>query len=109
MQPVNIRRHGGNLFYITKLDEVIILQNILNGVVRVQQAQTLTPAHHKAGVLHSLDAPVVGFVLDVTFEGLISQPLDGVFGVPAGHRQPLISDVHGKPGHCASFSGTLLH
>lgn len=97
-----------SLFFITKFDKVIILQNILNGVICIQQAQTLTPAHHKAGVLDGLDASVVWFVFDVPFQGLIPEPLDGVFGIPAGHRQPLISDMDGKSGHCASFNGSLL-
>lgn len=112
MQPftyVNIKCHDKSLFFITKFNKVIILQNILNGVICIQQPQTLTPAHHKAGVLYSPDAPVVWFVLDVTFKGLISEPLYGVFGIPAGHRQPLISDMDGKSGHCASVSGSLLH
>lgn len=98
-----------SLFFITKFHKVIIRQNILNSVICIQQAQTLTPAHHKAGVLYSLDAPVVRFVLRVTFKGLISEPLYGVFGVPAGHRQPLISDMDGKSGHCVSFNESLLH
>lgn len=86
---------------ITKLDKVIILQCILDGVIRVQQTQTLAPARNKTGVLYRLDAAVVRFVLSVTFKSFMSEPLDGVFGVPAGHCQPLISDMDSKTRHCA--------
>ena len=87
---------------ITQLDKVVILQYILDGVIRVQQTRTLAPSRHEASVLHRRDAAVVRFVLDVTFERLVSEPPDGVGGVPAWHRQPLIADVHSKTRHCAS-------
>lgn len=51
----------------TKLDKVIILQYILDGVIRVQQTQTLAPAHNEARVLQGCDAAVVWFVLYVAF------------------------------------------
>ncbi len=85
----------------TELDKVIILQHILDGVIRVQQTQTLAPAHNKASVLHGCDATVVGLVLNVTFKGFVSEPQDGVGGIPARHCQPLISDVDSKARHCA--------
>lgn len=87
---------------ITKFDKVIILQYILDGVILVQQTQTLAPAHNKTTVLHSRDAAVVRFVLHVTFKSFVSEPPDGVGGIPAGHCQPLISDVDSKTRHCAS-------
>ena len=86
----------------TKLDKVIILQYIIDGVIRVQQTQTLAPAHNKTSVLHSRDAAVVWFVLHVTFERLFSEPPDIPGGISAGHCQPLISDVDSKTRHCAS-------
>lgn len=90
---------------ITELHKVIILKHILDGVIRVQQTQTLAPAHNETSVLHRLDASVVWFVLDVAFEGLVSEPLDGAFGVPAGHRQPLIPDMDRETRHhtCAGL------
>lgn len=87
---------------ITKLDKVIILQHILHGVIHVQQAQTLTPAHDKTCLFHSGNTTVVWFVLHVTFKRFLSEPLDRVGGVPAGHCQPLISDVDSKTRHRAS-------
>lgn len=87
---------------ITNLHKVIILQYILDGVIRVQQTQTLAPADDKPSVLHSSDAAVVWFVLRVTFQSLVSEPPDGVGGVPARHRQPLISDVNCETRHRAS-------
>lgn len=86
---------------ITDLHKVIILQYILDYVIRVQQTQTLAPAHNKASVLYGRDAAAVRLVLDVTSESFMSEPEDGVGGVPARHCQPLISDVDGKARHCA--------
>lgn len=86
----------------TELDKVIILQYIIDGVICIQQTQTLAPAHNKARVLHDRYAAVVRFVLHVTFERLLSEPSDGAGGVSAGHGQPFISDMHGKTRHCAS-------
>lgn len=85
---------------ITKFNKVIVLQDIFNGVIRVQQTQTLAPAHHEASVLHRRDAPVVRFVFNVTFQRLVRQPLDGLGGVPARYGQPFISDVDGETRHC---------
>lgn len=91
----------------TQLDKVIILQHILDGVLRVQQTQPLAPARYKPSVVEVRDAAVVRFVLHVTFKRLEPEPPDGVAGVPAGHRQPLISDMESKTRHCAS-AGLLL-
>lgn len=87
--------------FLTQFDKVIILQRVLDGVVRVQQAQTLAPAHDEAQVLHRLDAAVVRLVLHVALEGLLSEPPDGVLGFAARHRQPLVTDVHGETRHRA--------
>lgn len=83
----------------TKFHKVIILQRVLDGVIRVQQTQTLTPAHHEAQVLHGLDAAVVRLVLHVALEGLLAEPQHGVLGVTARHGQPLVADVHGEARH----------
>lgn len=91
---------------ITKLHKVIILEYIFDGVIRVQQTQTLAPSHHEASVLHGCDAAVVWLVLDVALQRLVAEPPDGVGGVSAWHRQPLISDVDSKTRHCA-FCGSL--
>lgn len=87
---------------ITKLDEVIILQYILDGVIRVQQSRILAPPHNKTSILWSRDSAVVWFVLHVTFKSFLSEPPDGVGGVPARYCQPLTSDVDSKTRHCAS-------
>lgn len=88
--------------FITKLDKVIILQYIIDSIIRVQQTQALAPAHNETSILHRSDAAVVWFVLDVTFKSFLSEPPDGAGSVPAWHCQPLISDVDCKTRHCAS-------
>jgi len=86
---------------ITKFHEIIILQNILDGVLGVQQTLSLAPAHHKTGILQRGDAPVVWFVFYVTFERFQSQPLYCIGGVSTRYCQPLATYVHCETRHCA--------
>lgn len=88
--------------FITKLDKVIILQYIIDSVIRVQQTRTLAPAHNETSILYWRDAAVVWFVLDVTFKSFQPEPPDGAGSVSAWHCQPLVSDVDCKTRHRAS-------
>ena len=86
-------------YAVTEFQKVIILQRILDGVLSVQQTLSLAPAHHETDILQGGDAPVVGFVFNITPESFESEPADGFGGISTRNRQPLIADVDCEARH----------
>lgn len=85
--------------HITKFNKVIILEHIFYDIIIVQQPKTLTPSDHETHFFDMLDSSVVGFVLDVAFEGFETQPFDGAGGIFAWDGNPLVPNVNRKSRH----------
>ena len=70
---------------LTQLDKVLILEDVVDGVIRVQPFPSLTGTQSEASLLVSLQS----LGLTVASQGLEPQPLDRAGGVMARHPQPL--------------------
>lgn len=93
--------------HFTELNKVIILKNILDSIIAIQQPKSLASPHNKSNVFGRRKSTIIWFILHVAFQSLQSQPLNGISGVSAWHRQPFISDVHGYTKHFG-LDGELL-
>lgn len=94
--------------HFTELYKVIILKNILNCVIGIQQPKALAPPYNKANIFGRRKSTIIWFILQVAFQSLQSQPLNGICGVFAWHSQPFISYVHGYTRHFGPDSELLL-
>lgn len=81
---------------LTQPHKVIVLQNVLCPVLRVEELSSQTSPHAE---LH-LPASILELLgLTVAPQGLGAQRLDGGRGAAAGHPEPLAPNTHRHAAH----------
>lgn len=93
-RDVSMQAH--ELWTLTQLHKVIVLQNVLCHVLRMKDLSTPAPLHAK---LHVPVSILQLYGLTVALKGLNSQCLDGGCRVTTGHPEPLAINTHRHTEH----------
>lgn len=67
-----VKNRKQDVLNITKLDKVIVFQDVIDRIIGIQQSLSLTPPGHKAHVFDLREPSIIGLVLNIALQSLHS-------------------------------------